>query len=260
MSFNDDQIERYARHLVLKEIGGPGQQALSAAKVLLVGVGGLGCPSAMYLTAAGVGNLGLLDDDSVALSNLQRQILFATTDIGKSKARQARHHLQQQNPDPNIIAHNFRLTDSNAHELFASYDIIIDGCDNFATRFLVNKACHELGKVLISAAVGRFDGQVSVHNSGNNSHPKTACYQCLVPSIPPEAETCEQVGVVGALTGIIGSTMALECIKLITGAGTPLLGKLLIWDGLKAAARTIDLPVDPACIVCGSEHGQNNPV
>lgn len=252
MSLSPQQVERYARHLVLKEIGGAGQQALLNAKVLIIGAGGLGCPAAMYLAAAGVGTIGLVDDDKVSLSNLQRQLLFATKDVGVSKTKTAISKLQQLNPDPVFHQHDLRLGENNIDQIISKYDIIIDGCDNFPTRFLVNKKSLEHGKVLISGAVGKFDGQVSAHSFSNKTN-KTACYQCLVPAAPPEAQTCEQVGVVGALTGIIGSVMALECIKLITDNGQSLLGKLLIWDGLGAVSRTVKLNPDPDCLVCGKK-------
>lgn len=249
MNLSPQQVERYARHLMLKEIGGPGQQALLRAKVLIIGAGGLGSPAALYLAAAGIGTIGLVDDDRVSLSNLQRQILFTTKDQGKAKTTIAIERLQQLNPDPVFITHQIRLDTNNASEVLQDYDIILDGCDNFPTRFLVNQTCFALEKTLICGAVGRFDGQVSAHA------PNTACYQCLVPSAPPSAETCEQVGIVGALTGIIGSVMALEVIKLITNTGDNLLGRLLIWDGFGASSRTVKLNADPNCPVC-----RNRPV
>ncbi len=259
MSLKPEQVERYARHLVLKEIGGPGQAALLQSSVLIVGAGGLGAPVALYLAAAGIGRIGLVDDDQISLSNLQRQILFTTSMTGQSKVGMAAKRLAELNPDPVIETFDTRLTTDNAAEVLADFDIILDGCDNFPTRFLVNQTCHTLSKTLISGAVGRFDGQVSAHRS--NPKPSkydrvlpaaTACYQCLVPGAPPDAETCEQVGVVGALTGIIGSIMALEAIKLITGSGETLLGRLLVWEGLAANSRTLNLPADPNCPVCGT--------
>jgi molybdopterin/thiamine biosynthesis adenylyltransferase len=256
MSLSPTQVERYARHLVLKEIGGPGQQKLLDANVLIVGAGGLGAPVAMYLAAAGVGTIGLIDDDRVSLSNLQRQILFGTGDTGSAKVDIAAKALQAINPDPHIITFDTRLTKDNAVRIIEDFDLVIDGCDNFPTRFLVNQTCHDLHKTLISGAVGRFDGQVSLHDfpPGYNREllAKTACYQCLVPVAPPDAQTCEQVGIVGALTGIIGSVMALEAIKWITKTGEPLLGRLLIWDGLEASSRTVRLHPDPKCPVCGN--------
>ncbi|MBL4597103.1 MAG: HesA/MoeB/ThiF family protein [Robiginitomaculum sp.] len=248
MSLSPQQVERYARHLVLKEIGGPGQQQLLRAKVLLIGAGGLGAPVALYLAAAGIGHIGIIDDDLVSLSNLQRQVLFTTKDVGAPKTKIAAERLTAINSDVTITEFPMRLTVENAAQVIADFDIIIDGCDNFPTRFLVNQTCHASGKTLISGAVGRFDGQVSVHRSKGG---QSACYQCLVPAAPTDAQTCEQVGVVGALTGIMGSVMALECIKLLTNTGDSLLGRLLVWDGLSARSRTMALPADPGCAICG---------
>lgn len=258
MSFTPDEVERYSRHILLREIGGPGQQKLRESSVAIVGVGGLGSPVALYLAAAGMGKITLIDDDEVALSNLQRQILFTSSDTGKAKSIVAADRLRALNPDIEIVAVNDRLNDANAHEHLNDSDLVFDGCDNFPTRFLVNRVCQETGKVLVSGAVGRFDGQASVHVPATHKYGPalpgyTACYQCLVPSEPPGAETCEQVGVVGALTGIIGSIMALEGIKIVTGAGESLAGKLLIYDGLAAQSRTLTLPKDPACPVCGDQ-------
>lgn len=242
----DDEIDRYARHLVLKEIGGQGQIKLKAAKVALVGMGGIGSPAALYLAAAGVGTLGLIDDDDVSLSNLQRQVLFGAKDIGAPKTEAAAIHLDNLNPHCACHIHRLRLTDDNAAEILSGYDIVLDGCDNFETRLLVNRVCHELGKPLVSAALGRFSGQLATFNG-------QPCYQCLVPEIPPDAETCERVGVVGALAGVMGSLAALETIKVITGAGETLRGKLLIFDGLDMTSRVVRLTADPACPVCGSK-------
>lgn len=245
----DEEIERYARHLVLKEIGGPGQQRLRAASALIVGAGGLGGPAALYLAAAGVGTITLIDPDTVSLDNLQRQIQFATGDVGQPKAAIAAQGLARLNPLVNVRAVQAELTPENAAAILAGSDVVLDGCDNFETRFAVNAACHHLGKPLISGAVGRWTGQVAVFTSGLSKG--TPCYQCFVPAIPPDAETCERVGVVGALTGIIGSMMALEAIKWITGAGDPLSGRLLMYDGLAGTGRTLTLHHDPACPVCG---------
>lgn len=248
---NDDEIERYARHLVLKEIGGPGQQRLKAASVVIVGAGGLGGPAALYLAAAGIGTITLIDHDAISLDNLQRQIQFTTRDVGRSKAEIAGAALSKLNPLINIRTIPAELTAGNARAVLAGADIVLDGCDNFETRFIVNRACHELGIPLVSGALGRWTGQVGVFASGCASASHAPCYQCFVPSIPPEAETCERVGVVGALTGIVGSMMALEAIKWITGAGDPLVGRLWIHDGLSEESRTLKLPQDPACPVCG---------
>jgi len=241
----DDELDRYARHIVLKEIGGAGQMRLRAAKVLLIGAGGIGAPASLYLAAAGVGTLGLIDDDTVSLSNLQRQVIFTTADIGRPKTEAAADRLRALNPHTEVIPHPLRLTEANAAEIIAAYDMVLDGSDNFGTRHLVNRTCMALKKPLVSAALGRFSGQVSVFSG-------TPCYQCLVPAIPPDADTCERMGVVGAIAGIIGTMGALEVIKLITGAGAPLTGRLLILDGLTMQSRTVSLPAEPHCPVCGA--------
>lgn len=241
-----DYVKRYARHLVLKEIGGAGQQALLASKVAIVGAGGLGGPAGLYLAAAGVGHITIIDDDVVEASNLQRQVQFVTTDIGMEKATVMADTLDDLNPDVQTQGHIGRLTKRNAKELLKGHDIILDGVDDFQTRFAINDAALALGIPLVSGALGRFDGQVSAFRSDKQS----PCYRCFVPQIPPDAETCSQVGVVGALAGVIGSMMALEVIKLITGAGDPLVGKVWLFDGLKAEARTVTLPQDPNCPAC----------
>lgn len=243
LMLTDDEIDRYARHLVLKEIGGPGQMKLKAARVALVGMGGIGAPAALYLAAAGVGTLGLIDDDAVSLSNLQRQVLYGTGDIGLSKSQTAKTKLSGINPHTECRIHAVRLDEDNAAEILGGYDIVLDGCDNFPTRLLVNRMCHDLKIPLVSAALGRWSGQLSVFDG-------SPCYQCLVPDIPPDAETCERVGVVGALAGVMGSMAALETVKLITGAGEPLRGQLMIFDGLTMQSRVVKLSADPACPVC----------
>lgn len=247
MSFTDEERERYARHVLLKEVGGPGQQRLKAATIALVGVGGLGAPAALYLAAAGVGRLRLIDDDTVARSNLQRQILYRTADAGATKVERARDALQALNPNAAIELRPKRLTADNARELLEGVQIVLDGTDDFATRFAVNVACRALGVTLISGAVGRWDGQVATFKRGG------PCYRCLVPEAPPDAETCARTGIVGALTGVIGSMMALEAIKEIAEAGQSLAGRLIVYDSLEAQMRTIALPRDPACPVCGHE-------
>ena len=241
-----DYVKRYARHLVLKEIGGAGQQALLAAKVAIVGAGGLGGPAGLYLAAAGVGQITIIDDDVVEASNLQRQVQFVTTDIGIEKATVMADTLDDLNPDVETKGHIGRLTHRNAQELLSGYDVILDGVDDFETRFAINDAALALGIPLVSGALGRFDGQVSAFQSDM----KSPCYRCFVPAVPPDAETCSQVGVVGALAGVIGSMMALEVIKIITGAGDPLFGKIWLFDGLKGESRTITLPEDPNCGAC----------
>lgn len=242
-----EERERYARHILLKEIGGPGQQRLKAARVAIVGVGGLGAPAALYLAAAGVGRIKLIDDDTVSLSNLQRQIIFRGADIDAPKVERAEAVLRELNAHIDIEAEHQRLTEANAAYLFAGADLVLDGSDDFATRFAVNAAAHALGVTLVSGAVGRWSGQVAVFA------PEGPCYRCFVPEAPPDAETCARDGVVGALTGVIGSMMALEAIKHIAEAGETLTGRIFMYDGLTGEARTVTLARDPACPVCG--HG-----
>ncbi len=244
MSFSDEEVERYARHLVLREIGGPGQQALKAARVLLVGSGGLGAPAALYLAAAGVGCLGLVDPDTVSLSNLQRQVLYGVDDLAAPKVAIAARRLAALNPHVVVEPIAEPLDGSNAGMLVADYDLVLDGTDDFATRFAVNAACIAARKTLVSGAIGRWTGQVGVFAG-------RPCYRCLVPEIPPDAETCATVGVVGALAGVIGSMMALEAVKVITKAGEPLAGRLMIYDALAAEIRTVRIGADPHCPVCG---------
>lgn len=244
MIFSEDEVERYARHLVLSEVGGPGQQALKRARVLIVGAGGVGAPAALYLAAAGVGTLGLIDDDVVGLSNLQRQIAFSTSEVGRPKVEAAAQRLEGLNPHVSVETFAERLTLDNAAARVAAFDIVLDGTDDFQTRLWVNAACVAAGKPLVSGALGRWNGQVGVFAG-------RPCYQCLTPEIPPDAETCSRVGVVGALAGVIGSMAALEVIKLITGAGEALTGRLLLYDGLAGTARTVRVGSDPHCPVCG---------
>ncbi|KQW86381.1 HesA/MoeB/ThiF family protein [Brevundimonas sp. Root1279] len=243
MTFSDDEIERYARHLVLAEIGGPGQQRLKAARVAIVGLGGVGSPAALYLAAAGVGALRLIDDDAVALSNLQRQILFTSDDLDRCKVQAAADRLDALNPHVEIEDAPERLTADNAAWLLEGCDLVLDGTDDFATRFAVSDACVAAGKPLVSGALGRWSGQVGVFSG-------RPCYRCLVPEAPPDAETCARVGVVGALAGVVGAMAALEAIKLITGAGEPLAGRLLLYDGLAGTARTVRVAADPTCPAC----------
>lgn len=243
MSFSDDEIERYARHLVLAEIGGPGQQRLKAARVGVVGMGGVGAPAALYLAAAGVGTLRLIDHDDVALSNLQRQIIFARTDIGRAKVEAAEARLTALNSHVEIEAAPERLTPDTAAWLLDGCDVVIDGTDDFHTRFAANAACVAAGVPLVSGALGRWSGQVGVFRG-------RPCYRCLISDVPPDAETCARVGVVSPVPGVVGSMAALEAIKLITGAGEPLESRLLLYDGLAGTARTVRLAADPACPVC----------
>lgn len=245
MSFSDDEVERYARHLVLREVGGPGQQKLKAARVLIVGAGGLGAPASLYLAAAGVGQLTLVDPDVVDRSNLQRQVIYAESDLGAPKARASAERLTALNPHVATIPFEGRFDAASADALVSGADLVLDGTDDFATRMCVNAACVRHGKTLVSGAIGRWTGQVGVFAG-------RPCYQCLVPEIPPDAETCVAVGVVGALAGVIGSMMALEAIKLIAGAGEPLAGRLLLYDGLAGETRTVRIGADLECPVCGA--------
>jgi molybdopterin/thiamine biosynthesis adenylyltransferase len=245
MSFTDEEIERYARHLVLREVGGQGQQKLKAARVLVVGAGGLGAPVSLYLAAAGIGGLVLADPDVVDRSNLQRQVIYNEGDIGRPKAEAAAAHLRALNPNVAVTAFDGAFDAASAGPLVEGVDLVLDGTDDFAVRFCVNAACVAHGKPLVSGAIGRWTGQVGVFGG-------KPCYRCLVPEIPPDAETCTAVGVVGALAGVIGSIMALEAIKLLTGAGEPLAGRLLIYDALAGETRTVKVAGDPECPVCGA--------
>ncbi len=255
MSFSADERERYARHILLKEIGGPGQQRLKAATVAIVGAGGLGAPAALYLAAAGVGHLRIIDHDDVSLSNLQRQVIYRGMDVGTPKAERVRAVLNELNEHVGVEPVAQRLNEANGPYLLKGADVVLDGTDDFDTRFAVNAACHEIGVPLVSGAVGRWHGQVGVFKSGLTkalpANEGLPCYCCLVREPPPDAETCAQVGIVGALTGVIGSMMALETIKEIAQAGQSLAGRLLIYDALNAETRVVKLARDPACPVCG---------
>lgn len=248
---DDDQLERYARHIILREIGGAGQQALLRARVLVVGGGGLGSPLIYYLAAAGVGTIGVVDDDVVGLSNLQRQILHRTADIDTPKVDSAARAVAALNPDIRLVPHRERLTQANARALIGSYDIVADGSDNFDTRFLLNDVCFALGRTLVSGAILRFDGQLSTFKAhlGAN-HP---CYRCLFPAPPPPEmiPNCAEGGVLGALAGTIGALQATEVVKEILGLGRSLSGRLIMHDALEMTFRTITVPKDPDCPLCG---------
>jgi molybdopterin-synthase adenylyltransferase len=254
MALTDAQVERYARHILLPEIGGAGQAKIQAAKVLVVGAGGLGTPVIQYLAAAGIGTIGIIDDDVVDLSNLQRQVIHSTSNIGMAKVQSAKAAVADINPDVVINAHQTRLTADNAGDIISQYDIVADGCDNFETRFLVMDTCYLEKKTLVSGAILRFDGQLSVfkpHERSDNNHP---CYRCLYPKAPPPdmIPTCAEAGVLGALCGAIGSLQAAEVLKEITGAGESLSGSLIIFDGLRTEFRKIKIKPDPKCSLCGS--------
>lgn len=253
MALTDSELDRYARHIVLREVGGAGQQRLRSARVLVVGAGGLGSPLALYLAAAGVGTIHLVDDDIVSLSNLQRQIAHTTSRIGERKTASAAVQLRAINPEVTIVEHTTRLTSGNARELIGAVDLVADGCDNFDTRFLVNDACHLLGKTLVSAAVVQFDGQLSTFKSHQGGgHP---CYRCLYREPPPPdlRPNCSEAGILGAVAGVMGTLQATEVLKELIGIGESLSGRLLIYDALSTAIRTVRLKPDPACPLCGPQ-------
>ena len=251
LDFTDDEITRYSRNILLKEVGGQGQAKLRAARVLVVGAGGLGSPLVLYLAAAGIGTIGLVDDDHVELSNLQRQIAHSMDRLGAPKVQSAAAAARAINPDVQIEAHQLRLDASNAMDLVARYDIVADGSDNFATRFLVADACVLARRTLVSAAVLRFDGQLSTFKP--HAHVDGPCYRCLHPAPPPDGmiPSCSEAGILGAVTGVMGALQATEVLKEVMGIGEGLSGRLLIWDALAARVRTVKLRRDPSCALCG---------
>lgn len=256
MGLNDDEIERYARHLVLPEIGGPGQAKLKRASVLVIGAGGLGAPLIQYLAAAGVGMIGIVDDDHVSLSNLQRQTIFSSADIGANKAVAAAGFVKRLNPHVAVEEHVHRIDAHNARAMIAFYDVVADGSDNFETRYAVSDACFHEKKPLVTAALGRFDGSLTTlrpHEKGPDGKPNPT-YRCLFPDPPPPGTipTCAEVGVLGALAGTMGSLMALEVIRAITGFGEPLVGKFLLVDALTMRFDTMRYGWDPANPLNGS--------
>ena len=256
MDFTDDQIDRYARHLVLPEVGEAGQAKLLKARVLVIGAGGLGSPLLLYLAAAGVGTLGIVDDDDVDLSNLQRQVLHDTANLGMAKVESARRRLAEINPEVKVEAHNTRLTPDNALELIGRYDLVADGSDNFPTRYLANDACYLAKKTLVSAAIMRFDGQLSTFKAheGKAHDGGTPCYRCLFGPQPGDPkESCADVGVMGALAGSLGALQANEVIKEILGIGESLAGSFLLFDALTTTFRKMKAPRDPACPLCGPQ-------
>ena len=244
-----DEVTRYSRHLLLPEVGVAGQQRLRDARVLSIGAGGLGSPLALYLAAAGVGTIGLVDFDVVDVSNLQRQVLHGTADVGRPKLDSARDRLGDLNPHVRVNTHAERLSSANAFDIMAPYDIIVDGTDNFATRFLINDACVMLGKPNVYGSIFRFEGQLSVFDATLGP-----CYRCLFREAPPAGlvPSCAEGGVLGVLPGIIGSLQALETIKLILGAGDPMIGRLLLFDALELSAREVAVKKDPDCPMCGA--------
>jgi len=250
IEFTDEQIERYSRHIILPEVGGAGQQKMLEARILLLGAGGLGSPAAYYLAAAGIGNLGIVDFDQVDLSNLQRQIIHSTERIGMLKTESAKKTIQALNPDVNVTLYNEKIDSSNIISIIKDYDYVVDGSDNFPTRYLVNDACVMENKTLIHGSIYRFEGQVTVFKP--NSGP---CYRCLYPEPPPPemSPNCQEGGVLGVLAGIIGNLQVVEVLKLILGIGEPLVGKLLTYDALKTEFRNLNLRKDASCPLCGEE-------
>jgi molybdopterin/thiamine biosynthesis adenylyltransferase len=252
MSFSDDELERYARHIVLREIGGVGQAKLKAARVLVIGAGGLGSPVILYLAAAGVGTIGIVDDDTVSLSNLQRQIAYRTADVGRPKTESANDAIGAINPGVVVEVHPVRVDASNALDLISRYDIVADGSDNFATRFLVNDACFFARRTLVSAAVTEFDGQLATFKAFDRSG-NYPCYRCIFPEPPPPGTvpSCSETGVLGAAAGVMGTLQALEVLKEIASVGESMAGHLLVYDALTTNFRRLRVKPDPACALCG---------
>jgi molybdopterin-synthase adenylyltransferase len=250
-TLTEAQFERYARHLILDEVGEDGQARLMAARVLVVGAGGLGSPILLYLAAAGVGTLGIVDDDTVDLSNLQRQIVHPTSRIGQAKVESARRTLNEINPEIAVEPHNLRLDAANAASLVEAYDIVADGSDNFATRYLLNDVCHRRAKPLVAAALSPFEGQLSTFKSYLG--PPHPCYRCLFREPPPPGAVprCEEAGILGAVAGVIGTLQATEVLKELLGIGESLSGRLLIYDALRSDFHRVKLPRDPDCPTCG---------
>lgn len=248
-TFTDAELTRYSRHMILREIGGPGQRALREARVLVVGAGGLGAPALMYLAAAGVGVIGIVDDDVVETSNLQRQVIHKTASLGQKKTASAVAALRELNPNIDIIEHDLRLNAENAPDIFTKYDLILDGTDNFPIRLVINAAAVTAGVPVVGGMLSQWEGQLSVWDPAHDA----PCLACIFPETPAAglAPSCAEAGVLGPLPGIIGTMMAAEAIKIITGAGEPLRGRLLIWDALDAQARVIRITRNPACKICG---------
>ncbi len=250
MGLRDDQIERYSRQIILPSVGGKGQEKLLNARVLIIGAGGLGSPCALYLASAGVGKIGIVDSDAVELNNLQRQILHSTANVGRPKVESAKERLNSLNPDSEIITHKIRVSSENILGLIKDYDIIVDGSDNFPTRYLVNDACVILKKPLSHGGIFRFDGQAITIIPG-----ESACYRCLFPEPPPPGLVpgCQEAGILGAVAGVIGTLQANEVLRYILGIGNLLTGRLIVFNALDASFRQVKVPKDPKCPVC-SEH------
>jgi adenylyltransferase/sulfurtransferase len=251
MTISDAQLHRYARHVILAEVGEEGQEKLLASRVLVVGAGGLGAPLLLYLAAAGVGTLGVVDHDTVDLSNLQRQVIHTTAAIGRPKVESAAAAVAALNPEIRLIAHGEKLTAENALDLIAGYDLVADGSDNFPTRYLLNDACYLAGKTLVAAALLRFEGQLFSFKAHRG--PPHPCYRCLFPAPPPDGlvPRCDQAGIFGAVAGAVGSLQAAEVLKELLGLGDSLSGRMLLYDALGTTFRTLQAPRDPDCALCG---------
>ena len=247
LTLTPEQVKRYSRHIIMSDVGSKGQRALMGAKALIIGAGGLGSPSAIYLSLAGVGTVGIVDFDVVELSNLQRQVLHHTADVGRPKVQSAIDNIKAYNPDVNVVVHETRLESENAMEIISQYDLVINGADNFATRYLVNDACYLLNKPLVDGSILIFDGQATVFLPGEG------CYRCLFPSPPPPGmvPNCAEAGVLGALTGLVGSIQATEALKYFLGIGESLSSRLLLSDALSMTFREVRLKRNPACPLCG---------
>ncbi len=247
VALTPDQVKRYSRHIIMGDVGSKGQRKLMQSKALIIGAGGLGSPSAVYLALAGVGTIGIVDFDVVDLSNLQRQILHHTADVGRPKLESARDNLRAYNPDVNVVLHEVRLESDNAMDIIGQYDLVINGADNFATRYLVNDACYLLGKPLVDGSILIFDGQTTVFLPGKG------CYRCLFPAPPPPGmvPNCAEAGVLGALTGLVGSIQATEALKLVLGIGESLSSRLILIDALSMSFREVKLKRNPSCPLCG---------
>jgi molybdopterin/thiamine biosynthesis adenylyltransferase len=247
LALTPDQVKRYSRHIIMGDVGSSGQRKLLRSKALILGAGGLGSPAAVYLALAGVGTVGLVDFDVVELSNLQRQILHHTPDVGRPKLESARDNIHAYNPDVNVVLHETRLESDNAMDIISQYDLVINGADNFATRYLVNDACYLLNKPLVDGSILIFDGQTTVFMPGKG------CYRCLFPSPPPPGmvPNCAEAGVLGALTGLVGSIQATEALKLFLGIGESLVSRLLLIDALSMSFREVKLKRNPECPLCG---------
>lgn len=254
LHFSEEQVQRYSRHIILPEVGVDGQEKLLSSRVLIAGMGGLGSPAALYLAAAGIGTFGLVDFDVVELSNLQRQVIHTTEDLGKPKVKSAEETIKAINPDATVHQYRQRIASETIADIITDYDLVLDGTDNFPTRFLLNDACLLTGKILVYGAVLRFDGQVSVF--APNQGP---CYRCFIPEMPPPGAvpSCQQGGILGVLPGVIGILQATEAIKLLIGVGEPLIGRLLLFDALSMEINEVKLRRDPNCPACGERSNLN---